>query len=68
MYKRIDVVEDEFEGFSYENISGVMEYVDNDPSGIVKITDSAGDNVAIYGDDVEKLIKALQAIQTYRGK
>lgn len=65
MFKRIDVdvPEGKFEGFSYANEDGDLEFVHVlDGGGIIKIEY----NVGVYKRDIPKLIKALQAAYEHK--
>lgn len=62
MYKHIDDGNnEEFQGFSYTNEDGDLEYVDICDDGSIKIIY----NTCIYKSDIHKLIKALQLTDKY---
>ena len=71
MYLRVDEVVEDIRGYSYKTREGLEEYVTlnyNDCIPTVSITDSSGDCVIIYKEDISNLIKALQAAYDHKGK
>lgn len=67
MFKRVDIEEDNLDGFQYYNKDGEPEYVKIDVRDFTQflIQNSAGDVVSIYTKDIPKLIKALKAVEDY---
>ena len=72
MFKRIDESEAQIEGFSYEGKAGVETVTIPEGSSrsnqYVTITDSEGDNISVYRQDIPNLIKALQASYNHQGE
>jgi hypothetical protein len=65
MYKRIDNCTETIEGFSYANKNGITEVVTiSDDPRIVKI-EIDSESVAIYTEDIPKLVKALLAAEDH---
>ena len=59
-YSRVDEKDQEcFEGYSYKNMDGDLEYVRVEKHCVV-IRDSSKETVTIYEKDIKNLIKALK--------
>ncbi|MGZ8888085.1 MAG: hypothetical protein ACXW1D_00850 [Halobacteriota archaeon] len=70
MYKNVDEEGSAYEGFSYKNLHGHLEYVKllGDYNDLVEISlDLDGPGTEIYKKDIPKLIRALQAAYDYKG-
>lgn len=63
MFKRVDESQEGLEGFSYMSADGIAEV--RLGGGFIRICDSCDAEVTVMVEDIENLIKALQAAEDY---
>lgn len=70
MFVRVDddSIKEEINGYAYANKNGDIETVsiEGHYKDIITLKDSEGDEICVYKDDIQKLIKALEAAYNHK--